>query len=268
MAVQLRPSTELSHAELARLFTASYEGYSVPFAVDEPTFGYMIEIFDLDLAESLVAFDDGTPVGLANLGRRGARTWLGGVGVVPRQRRAGIGELLTRGLLDRARAIGAKEMVLEVIVQNGAAIALYEKLGFVRTRELDVLSLARSGSGDAAAAEAAPLDAVRALVRARRDGVEPWQRDDDTIERLIRREQAPEGIVAGDAAAIFLETAPSVGLVQAAGGERGLQAILTALRAKGTVSAVNYPTGGAVAGALKTAGAEVSLRQYEMVKRL
>jgi len=33
------------------------------------------------------------------------------------------------------------------------------------------------------------------------------------------------------------------------------------------VSAVNYPSGGAFAEALRLAGAEVSLRQYEMVKR-
>jgi hypothetical protein len=34
------------------------------------------------------------------------------------------------------------------------------------------------------------------------------------------------------------------------------------------VSAVNYPSGGSVAEVLHAAGAEVALRQYEMVKRL
>jgi GNAT superfamily N-acetyltransferase len=144
VAVSLRSSTELSHGELAALFTAAYEGYFVPFVVDEATFEFMVEVFDLDLSESLVADDDDGPVGLANLGRRGRRTWLGGVGVVPEGRRQVIGELLTRELVERARALGADEMVLEVIVENGPAIRLYEKLGFVRTRELEVLSLAAS----------------------------------------------------------------------------------------------------------------------------
>jgi hypothetical protein len=58
----LRPSTELSHGELAELFTAAYEGYFVPFRVDEATLGFMVDVFDLDLELSLVAVEDGTPV--------------------------------------------------------------------------------------------------------------------------------------------------------------------------------------------------------------
>jgi ribosomal protein S18 acetylase RimI-like enzyme len=252
---ELRPSTGLTHADLAELFTASYEGYFVPFRVDEPTFDFMVDVFDLDLAGSLVAIDDGVPVGLANLGLRGTRSWLGGVGVVPSRRGEGIGELLTRRLLDRARAAGAREMALEVIVDNHPAIALYEKLGFERTRELEVLSLAREES--AAAADEATLEAARALVRAERDAAEPWQRDDDTVDRLEARDPAPRARVAGE----------TVSLVQAAGDQPGLQTILAALRSRGTVSAVNYPAGGAVANALHAAGASASvvLRQYEMV---
>jgi hypothetical protein len=53
--VQLRPSTELTHGELAALFTAAYEGYFVPFAVDEAILRYMVDVFDLDLGRSLVA---------------------------------------------------------------------------------------------------------------------------------------------------------------------------------------------------------------------
>ena len=266
MAV-LRPSTELSHGELAELFTATYEGYFVPFKVDEATLGFMVDVFDLDLELSLVAVEDGTPVGLANLGRRGACTWLGGVGVVPSRRGEGIGELLTRNLLEQAGTVGATEMRLEVIVENGPAISLYEKLGFVRIRELEVLSLA-AAERDGEDAEAATLDAARALIRARRDGEEPWQRADATTDRLLQRRPAPEAMVAGEAAAVYRVIGDNVGLVQAAGDERGLAAILASLRAKGKVTAVNYPAGGAVAEALRAVGADVSLRQYEMVRSL
>jgi GNAT superfamily N-acetyltransferase len=267
VAVSLRSSTELSHGELAALFTAAYEGYFVPFVVDEATFEVMVEVFDLDLSESLVADDEDGPVGLANLGRRGRRTWLGGVGVVPKRRRQGIGELLTRELVERARALGADEMMLEVIVENGPAIRLYEKLGFVRTRELEVLSLAASEPGSVDAEEVSPA-AARSIVQASREGEEPWQRHDDTVDRFGAREPPLEGIVSGDAAAVYRVTAASVSLVQAAGGALGLRAILSALSAKGPVSAVNYPSGGAVAEVLHAAGAEVALRQHEMVKRL
>jgi hypothetical protein len=44
--------------------------------------------------------------------------------------------------------------------------------------------------------------------------------------------------------------------------------VISTLRAKETVSAVNYPAGGEVAAALRAAGAKVTLRQYEMLKRL
>jgi hypothetical protein len=107
----------------------------------------------------------------------------------------------------------------------------------------------------------------RSIVRALREDDEPWQRDDDTVERLAAREPRMQGIVSGDAAAVYRVTAPGVNLVQAVGDPRGLRAILSALRANATVSAVNYLSGGAVAEALHAAGAEVTLRQYEMVKR-
>ena len=265
MAVALRPSTEFSSAELAELFTAGYEGYFVPFKVDEPTVMYMTEVFDIDVARSVVAVDDGTRVGLANLGLRGERTWLGGVGVVAARRRTGVGELLTRGLMERAREAGATEMLLEVITKNTPAIALYEKLGFERVRELDVLSLPADPAGGLA--EDVPLEVARALIAARRDGPEPWQRADETLAHLAARDLAPAALVSGDAAAIY-RPGPVVGLIQAAGGEGGLRAIVAALRAIGPVSAVNYPSGGEVSLALRNAGAEVSLRQYEMVAAL
>ncbi|MGZ4334431.1 MAG: N-acetyltransferase family protein [Gaiellaceae bacterium] len=149
MSVQMLPSTELSRGELAALFTSAYRDYYVPFAVDEVALAFMVEVFDLDLKESVVALDGHRLVGLANLGRRGRRTWLGGVGVVPERRREGIGELLTRELLERARVLGAEDMVLEVIVDNRPAIELYAKLGFVHTREVEILSLAAAANGDA-----------------------------------------------------------------------------------------------------------------------
>ena len=65
-------------------------------------------------------------------------------------------------------------------------------------------------------------------------------------------------MVAGGAAALYRVTGDNVSLVQAAGGEHGLGTIVAALRARGPVSAVNYPAGGEVARALRAAGADVS----------
>jgi hypothetical protein len=190
--VELRRASTFTHAELAALLTAAYEGYAIPFAVDEPTFAHMVDAFDLDL---------------------------------------------------------------------------YEKLGFVRTRELEVLTLERGGSEDDAAEEV-PLDVAHRLVRNRRQGEEPWQRADETLAHLASREPVPRGLAAGDAAAIYRPGGDGVGLLQAAGDAPRLQAVISALRARGTVSAVNYPADGPAAAVLRTAGARVALRQYEMVKGL
>ena len=266
MAVELRRASEFSFGELAALFTASYEGYFVPFAIDDTSFAFMVDAFDLDVHKSLVAVDAGMPIGLANLGRRRGRTWLGGVGVLPPNRRAGVGEQLTRALLDRSRAAGAREMVLEVIVENTPAISLYEKLGFVRTRELEVLSLAAAENG--AEAREIGVDEALAIIAASRETPEPWQRDDDTIANLARRLPLPQGLAAGAAAAVFRVEAGRVGLLQAAGDPEGLRLLVGALRTRGTVVALNYPAGGPVAEVLRQAGAEVTARQYEMVAPL
>jgi ribosomal protein S18 acetylase RimI-like enzyme len=251
--MRLAASTELSRAELARIFTAAYEGYSVPFDVDEATLSFMVQTYDLDLSRSLVAFDGDEAVGLANLGLRGNRSWLGGIGVVPSHRRRGVGERLCRALMDGAREAGATRMLLEVIVGNAGAIALYEKLGFETTRELEVLSLA-AAEGGGATNDVAPDEAPR-------EEGPPWQREDETIAKLADvRAVAAEG-----AAAIYRVGGDRVSLLQAVGD---VAPLLPSLRSLGPVSALNYPARGEAAAALRAAGAEVPLRQLEMVARL
>jgi GNAT superfamily N-acetyltransferase len=263
MTVEFRRSSEFSLAELAAVFTASYDGYFVPVVVDEAQLTYMVEVFDVDLSKSLVGVEHERPVGLANLGRRGERTWLGGVGVVRDRRGSGIGESLTRALLDQAREAGAREMVLEVIVENAPAIALYEKLGFTRTRELEVLSLA-AATKHSEASETDLEEALRAVATAR-SGPEPWQRADETVANLARRGSPPRAITVDGAAAVFSQDDDRVSLLQAAGDTAGLGALAAALLSRGSVSALNFPTSEPVATALRQAGATVRLRQYEMV---
>lgn len=263
MAVEFRQSTEFSLKELASVFTASYHGYFIPIAVDKNQLRYMVEVFDLDLSRSLVAVERQRPVGLANLGRRAERTWLGGVGVVPDRRGSGVGESLTRMLLDQARQAGAREMVLEVIVENAPAIALYEKLGFARTRELEVLSLAPAA--EHSVARETDLGEALRVVAATRSGSEPWQRADETVANLVRRGPTPRALTADGAVAVFSQDGDRVSLLQAAGDAAGLRALAAGLRSRGSVSALNFPAGEPVAMALREAGAEVRLCQYEMV---
>lgn len=259
--IDLRRPTELTSGELAELFTAAYEGYFVPFRVDEARLAQMVDAFDIDLARSLVAWYDGARVGLANLGLRGERTWLGGVGVVASHRRRGLGELLTRRLMDNARDAGAREMVLEVIVENTPAIALYDKLGFRTVRRLEVLAL-RAAEGEPAD-EAEPAEARRRIAAGRRDP-EPWQREDATVDNL----DGIRAVTIGGATAVYRMEGERVNLLQAVGGSEDLPRLVAALRARGSILALNYPADGPVAAALRDAGSAVPVRQLEMVAGL
>src|ERR1044072_527812 len=111
--VALESASGRSHAELAALFTAGYEGYFMPVAVDEGAFSFMAGTWDYDLDASLVAVDGGVDVGLCMLGVRGTSGWIGGVGVVAARRGEGIGEQLMRAIEDQARSRGVEQLWLE-----------------------------------------------------------------------------------------------------------------------------------------------------------
>ena len=122
----------------------------MPMEIDEQAFRTMTVLFDFDLDASRVALRDGRPIGLVNLGVRGPAGWIGGTGVVPDERRKGIGEQLMRAVHESARAIGVREIRLEVISSNAPAIALYEKLGYEHVRDLEVWRLESAEVGRAA----------------------------------------------------------------------------------------------------------------------
>ncbi len=77
--------------------------------------------------------DDAEPPGLLAY----AGSWFDGqvaqvmtLGVAPSAQRRGWGARLLEALLDHARGVGAEAALLEVRVDNDAAIALYERYGF------------------------------------------------------------------------------------------------------------------------------------------
>lgn len=261
--VELQPASALSDAELAALFTASYEGYLVPFAVDAAALRSLTETCDLDRAASVVAVRDGERVGLANLALRGRDGWVAGVGVVPAERRRGTGRRLMQALHENARSRGAERVWLEVIVGNTGAIALYEQLGYARVRDLEVWSVA-GGAGDAGANEVG-ADEAHAWIREHRLVTEPWQRSDATLSRTgdLR------GFTVGGAAAVVRVAGGRVSVLQIAGDEGPLRDLLGGIRSLAdVVGVVNLPAGDPAAAALAALGGTVAVRQHEMVLQL
>ena len=88
---------------------------------------------------TLVAVLDGAGVGMGGgFAPDGTdRAWIWGMWTDPAVRGRGVGELLVRECLDRARAAGKRRMVLSTDPRMVAAHRLYERRGFTRLPERD-----------------------------------------------------------------------------------------------------------------------------------
>jgi ribosomal protein S18 acetylase RimI-like enzyme len=248
--VRLVPSSTFSFAELAELFTAGYEEYFVPVSVDEAAFAFIVESWDIDLDRSRVAVDDSGPIGFANLGVRGERGWIGGLGVRVAARRSGAGRALMEAVLDVAPPV----VGLEVIEQNEPAIALYRSLGFEETRVLEVWSLTE---------QAPEVDDVR-VVDPRPLGQDdlPWQRQARSLPDGFERLETDGG------AALVRTNGPRVSVLQlAADGEEPAHRLLAAARARGeSLHYVNVPEGDPASVAFAGLGGTLELRQCEFLR--
>jgi ribosomal protein S18 acetylase RimI-like enzyme len=262
MSVDLRAASSLPPAELAALFTRAYEGYTVPVEIDEDALRFLVRTFDLDLDAGLVAFQDGAPAGLVNLGIRAERGWIGGLGVVAEARRQGIGRTLMEAVHDQARARGIREIALEVIEGNDAAFRLYEELGYETTRWLEIASLDQAGAG---LANEHPPEEAHARIRELRSAPEPWQRDDGTL----RHYDDLRGMDVDTGAAVFRSSGDGhVTVMQFAGDDAAAAAVLGSLRALGPVSLFNVPESDPLAGVAEDLGGHTVLRQREMTLSL
>ncbi|HEX8149437.1 MAG TPA: GNAT family N-acetyltransferase [Pyrinomonadaceae bacterium] len=123
----------------AAAITAAFEGYAVRINFTGSLLARRLRFEQHDLESSLLALDGAGPVGAAGLAIRGARGWVSSFGVVPAWRRRGLGRRLMSELLARARAYGLRQLTLEVIEGNTAALRLYEGAGMRVARELMLL---------------------------------------------------------------------------------------------------------------------------------
>ncbi len=255
MRSELRSARALSPTERAALFNAAYEGYLLPFHLDEQQLAFMDDAFDLDLDASRVAFREGEPVGLGNLGLRAEDAWIGGVGVVTSARRSGVGEALMRALHEQAGERGVRRVWLEVIVENTAALKLYGQLGYELVQDVEVWTLP-GAEGDPGGHEV-PVAEARAQLPERH---EPWQRADGTLSHY----DDVRGLVTDSGAMLFYVR--STAQLQQYAGEP--EPLLRALRSFGDVYVLNLPAEDPAAAVLRELGGTVVVRQHEMLLEL
>jgi ribosomal protein S18 acetylase RimI-like enzyme len=264
----LTNAATLTLEDLADLFDRAYEGYAVPMHVDAGAMAFMLDTFDLVPEWSRVAWRGARSVGVAMLGVRGEAGWVGGMGVVPEARRSGVGEQLMRALIEQARESGVRRLGLEVLEQNLAARALYEKLGFRVWRRLEVFALEGQGRSPAApAAACAPREARRRIAAARRTA-EPWQRADATLDRLDVSTPALRAVTTLGGDAVYRVTDGRAGVLQMhATSETSAGVMLDTIRSRDGVRVLRYlnvPDEDVAAAALRARGAECSVAQFEM----
>jgi RimJ/RimL family protein N-acetyltransferase len=181
------PASSVSLEEYAAAFTAAFQGYEFPVAVDAAWLARRVRMEQHDLGQSLVAREGDSIIGVASLAIRGYAGWVCGFGVVPERRGRGLGREMMAALLGRARACGLRRLSLEVLAGNTAARRLYEGAGMEVSRDLlmlDRVGPARAGDSKAALKKGAPAELKEAapaelLGHFARLHAEPpaWQRD-------------------------------------------------------------------------------------------
>ena len=144
MSTLLASANHYTIEQLAGFYNETRVDYMVPMPMNEHRLAEYICDFDVSLEHSVVAVSDGKVAGLGMLGIRKNSTWVTRLGVVPQNRRHGIGELIMSNMLKASQILGMEHVDLEVIKGNERAISLFRKYGFEEKGEYLVLRRAPS----------------------------------------------------------------------------------------------------------------------------
>lgn len=178
------PATCFSSEQLTTILSDCFEDYLVPVSLSVEVFVQRFSAEGLSMLDSCVWLAGDTPAAIAIITRRGDAARLAAFAVRPAWRGKGTGRALMVSLMASLQARGVREMWLEVIRNNHAAVALYQSLGFrVRHGLCGYLSAQPEGEG------APLLQPYDVLALTRRAGAEingrlPWLMDPMTFNTL------------------------------------------------------------------------------------
>lgn len=130
------PASNFPLPDLVKFLNQGFEDYLVPIQFNTDTFLTMLRKDGTDLTASRLLLMDDQPCGIALIARRGWTSRLAAMGIAREARGKGVGSWFMEELIKEARQRGEREMVLEVIEQNEAAVKLYRKSGFQTVRRL------------------------------------------------------------------------------------------------------------------------------------
>lgn len=273
------PASDVPEGDFIQALNAAYADYFVPIHLNTQSFRDLVHQESVRLDASRAALSGGEVVGTALLGVRGARGWVGGVGVVPAYRRRGIARALMDGVIEAGRDLGLESIQLEVITANKPAHALYDGLGFQTIRELLVLTCTNNGSTPPAE-QIAPGVRISAekptrllpSLAALPAPVRPWQRESTAHEAKLPALRAlaayePGGDLAG--VCLFRQDSFRQDLLDLAATSPDVGKALAAylLRQSPGLAAtyLNVPEDDPLLSGLRELGFQQALSQFEMV---
>ncbi|MDQ0915155.1 GNAT family N-acetyltransferase [Paenibacillus sp. V4I5] len=132
--------SELSAEDMVSLWNKGFEGYFLNSTMNLDKFLSRTVNEGLSLEHSLVVYENSDPIGFVMNGFRvieGKRVaWNGGTGIAEEHRGKGIGKILMERNLQLYREQGADIALLEALIQNKAAIKLYQSVGYGITEQL------------------------------------------------------------------------------------------------------------------------------------
>jgi len=129
--VSLRPATAADAPEISRLLAAAF-GWSPPDVFDR---------LSSSSVRTLVVERAGSPVGTIRLVRETDGAGVYGFAIDPRWQGQGIGRDVLRRVCRQLRDEGARQVGLEVAVENEHALGLYTSIGFTRVTTEDYYAL-------------------------------------------------------------------------------------------------------------------------------
>jgi len=168
----------------ADLFNRSFEAYFVPVNFTEASFKALAERDTIDFGASKALLVKDKLIGLALIARRGTVSRMSGFGIRREFRGMGAGNWFVKQLLEEARQRSERHMYLEVIIQNEAAVHLYEKHGFIKIRRLLGFKAERPTGKADPNLETCVQDKVLEMLRIHSLPDLPWQLDAETLQSV------------------------------------------------------------------------------------
>lgn len=138
--VDIVPADQFTLQELTDAYNQTRIDYIIPMPMTAARLQEYMDVYDIDLAASCMALDRDSqePLGLGMLGIRRESSWITRLGVLPASRGRRVGQSMVEFLLDQSKKRHMESVWLEVIKDNEPAHRLFQKLGFVETRQLIV----------------------------------------------------------------------------------------------------------------------------------